>query len=266
MKIYLDYIFLENLVVNTVVIIETIIFTNSHISKKRRNLIIILDTFISCLINIIPQINNCFFYIIFSSITLLILFRFKNFYEYMKKISCYYLIYFLYIGIIIAFSIIFKINLEKILFKIIAYILSGLLLHFLVKDMWKMWKTKIRYRDLYYTLKINNVEINSFVDTGNTVKDPISNLNVIFLNNELKDKINLNEYNKVEIEVLTVNGNNIKEGYIVKNVLVIKDGKKIANIPEIILCFSLIGNTPEKYSAIIGYDTYLENLNGGVNY
>ena len=184
----------------------------------------------------------------------------------MKKISCYYLIYFLYIGIIIAFSIIFKINLEKILFKIIAYILSGLLLHFLVKDMWKMWKTKIRYRDLYYTLKINNVEINSFVDTGNTVKDPISNLNVIFLNNELKDKININEYNKVEIEVLTVNGNNIKEGYIVKNVLVIKDGKKIANIPEIILCFSLIGNTPEKYSAIIGYDTYLENLNGGVNY
>ena len=65
MKIYLDYIFLENLVVNTVVIIETIIFTNSHISKKRRNLIIILDTFISCLINIIPQINNYFFHILF---------------------------------------------------------------------------------------------------------------------------------------------------------------------------------------------------------
>ena len=47
---------------------------------------------------------------------------------------------------------------------------------------------------------------------------------------------------------------------------IIKEGRIIANIPKIILCFSLIGNTPEKYSAIIGYDTYLENLNGGVSY
>ena len=110
------------------------------------------------------------------------------------------------------------------------------------------------------------MEVTSFVDTGNTVKDPISNLNVIFLKKELEEIIIKDKTNKVEFEVTTVNSVDTKEGYIVKNIQVIKEGRIIANIPKIILCFSLIGNTPEKYSAIIGYDTYLENLNGGVSY
>lgn len=129
-----------------------------------------------------------------------------------------------------------------------------------------MWKSKIKIRDLYYILKIDDVEIKSFVDTGNTVKEPLTNLNVIFLNAKLESIIDLEKYNRVDFEVLTVNGIDKKEGYIVENVTVIKDKKEIAKIPKIILCFSLIGNTPEKYSALIGYDTYLENLNGGVEH
>ena len=47
MKIYLDYIFLENLVVNIVIIVETIIFTKSKVSSKRKIIVIILDTVLS---------------------------------------------------------------------------------------------------------------------------------------------------------------------------------------------------------------------------
>ena len=119
---------------------------------------------------------------------------------------------------------------------------------------------------MYYELKINDVKIKSFIDTGNTVKDPISSLNVIFLNKNLKNSLNLDVNKKIAFNVSTVSGNDIKEGYIVKNVKVIKDGREIAKIPKIILCFSLTSNTPEKYSAIIGYDTYLENISGGVSY
>lgn len=266
MKIYLDYIFLENLVVNTVIIIETIILTNFSVSKKKRNLIIVLDTMVSTIMNIIPQLDNFLIHIILSSISLFILFRFKNIFEYAKNIISYYLIYFIYIGIIISFSIIFNINLENIFLKLILYIFSALILNLLVKDLWKMWKSKIKIKDLYYELRINDVKIKSFIDTGNTVKDPISLLNVIFLNEDLKNSLDIDENNKIEFNVLTVNGNDIKEGYIVKNVIVIKDGREIAKIPKIILCFSLTGNTPEKYSAIIGYDTYLENISGGVSY
>ena len=169
-------------------------------------------------------------------------------------------------GIIIAMCVLFNINLDSIMLKCTTYILSAILLHFLNKCMWKTLKDKFKIRDLCYTVKINNVEVTSIADTGNTVKDPISNLNVIFLKKELEEIIIKDKTNKVEFEVTTVNSVDTKEGYIVKNIQVIKEGRIIANIPKIILCFSLIGNTPEKYSAIIRYDTYLENLNGGVSY
>ena len=129
-----------------------------------------------------------------------------------------------------------------------------------------MWKTKLKNRDLYYKLLIDNAQIDVFVDTGNNVKEPITNLNVIFLNEKLKSKLRLEDYKQMYVEVMTVNGIDKKQGYIATDIIVIKDGKKIARIPKIILCFSLISNTPEKYSGIIGYDTYLENLNGGVYY
>ena len=261
MKIYLDYIFLENLVVNTVIIIETIILTNFSVSKKKRIFIIFLDTFISTIMKIIPQLDNFLIHIILSSLSLFILFKFKNIFEFIKNLISHYLIYFIYIGIIISFSIIFNINLENILIKLALYIFSASILNILIKDL-----CKIKISDLYYELKINDVKIKSFIDTGNTVKDPISSLNVIFLNKNLKNSLNLDVNKKIAFNVSTVSGNDIKEGYIVKNVKVIKDGREIAKIPKIILCFSLTSNTPEKYSAIIGYDTYLENISGGVSY
>lgn len=266
MKIYLDYIFLENLIVNTVIILETILLTNTDVSKKRRNLVIILDTVLSCITVLVSDLNNYIFHIIFSSLTLYILFRFKNLYDYFKKFLCYYLIYFIYIGMIIALSTSFNVNLENYVYKFAIYIISALILHIVVKDLWNMWKTKLKNRDLYFKLLIDNVVVDAFVDTGNNVKEPITNLNVIFLNANLKSKLRLEKYKIIDVDVITVNGTDKKQGYIATDIIVIKDGKKIAKIPKIILCFSLIGNTPEKYSGIIGYDTYLEDLNGGVYY
>lgn len=266
MKIYLDYIFLENLVVNTVIIVETVIFTNLKISKNRRNICIFISTILSILEYLIPQINNIFFHIFFSCFMLLILFNFKNIFDYLKKIASYYLIYIVYIGIIISSTIIFNINLNNFLNKILLYIYSGIVLHILIQNLWKMWKTKIKSSDLEYNLVVDDVEINSFIDTGNNVKDPITSLNVIFLDKKLMQKIKTDKLNITYFKVNTINGTDIKEGYIVTNVKVKKDEKEIAIIPKIILCFSMNYNTSEKYSAIIGYDTYLENIDGGVEY
>ena len=128
-----------------------------------------------------------------------------------------------------------------------------------------MWKINIKDRDLFYTLKINDRKINAFVDTGNSVKDPITSLDVIFLKKELEKEILTNNinYKKTYINVSTVNGSQIKVGYIIKNIKLYKEEREIAIIDKIILSFSLDNsNTPEKYSAILGYDTYLENLKG----
>ena len=103
------------------------------------------------------------------------------------------------------------------------------------------------------------------MDTGNSIKDPVTSLNVIFISENLKQQVinQLKEYKKINIDVLTINGIDTKEGYIVKDVIIYKENKQISKIDKIILSFALNNsNTPEKYSAIIGYETYLENLEG----
>ena len=133
------------------------------------------------------------------------------------------------------------------------------------KDLWKMWKINITDRDLYYILDINGIKVNAFVDTGNSIRDPITSLDVIFLKDNLKDKIIIPniENEKITISVTTVNGDDTKEAYIIKNIIVYKGKKEIGKIDKIILSFSLNNsNTPEKYSAILGYNTYLEKLEG----
>ena len=75
MKIYLDYIFLENLIVNTVIILETIIFTKSKISTKRKVFVIILDTILSCFFTINNNLNIYPLHLFFSLITLFILLK-----------------------------------------------------------------------------------------------------------------------------------------------------------------------------------------------
>ncbi|MBO5477836.1 MAG: sigma-E processing peptidase SpoIIGA [Clostridia bacterium] len=265
MQIYLDYIFLENLIVNTVIIIETIIFTKSDISIKRKVFIILLDTILSCFLAINTNLNTYILHLFFSTITLFILFKSPNIYELLKKMACYYMLYFLYMGLIISFCIIFNINLEVFINKIILYVFSALVFHFICKDLWKMWKINITQKNLYYTLKFKKIEIKAFVDTGNSIKDPITSLDVIFINEQLKYSIlnEIKEYKKINIDVLTINGKDTKEGYIVKDVIVYKEKREIAKISNIILSFSLNNSsTPEKYSAIIGYDTYLDKLEG----
>ena len=176
------------------------------------------------------------------------------------------MLYILYLGLIISVAIILKLNLEKFLNKIVIYILSGMIFHFMCKDLWKMWKTNIKSRDLYYILDINGIKVKAFVDTGNNVKDPVTLLDVIFLDEKLKEDILARQKHlqKINVEVITVNGNDKKEAYIVKDIVIYKDKKIITKLDKIILSFTLNSSTPEKYSAIIGYDTYLESIEGVV--
>lgn len=68
---------------------------------------------------------------------------------------------------------------------------------------------------------------------------------------------------EVNLNLNTVIGKDMLKGYIVQNVDVYKQGKKITTIKKIVISFSKqkIG-CGKKYSALIGYNTYVENLRG----
>ncbi len=263
MKIYLDYIFLENLIVNAVIIFQTIKCIDLKIKLKKKIIWTIIDAIVACYIYIKQDINPYIINILFTSFMIVVILKPKNIISYIKYTCIYYYVYILYIGLIIFSTIIFNIHLEIYINKLMLYFFAGIISKYIIDKMCIMWKNKTLKSDLLYSLKIQNKEITVFLDTGNKVYDYLNKASVIFIDNSIKDEFALNNYEKVEFEINTVSGIDVKEGYIIKNVIITKDNEEYV-IDKVIICFSNIHNTPEKYSGIIGYELYLRNLNGGV--
>lgn len=267
MKIYLDYIFIENIIVNFVIIYQVSIFTKTKVSFRRN----ILSSIILSLYTIVIYILNDNFFgssfmkLLIINIVTYISFKPNNVSEYLKKLMYFYIINFIYVGVIIGITLFFKISIENTFTKICVYIISGIITYLSNNHLWKMWKTNIKNNTLGYTLKIKNEEIKCYVDTGNLVRAPMYNLDVIFLDYtwygvlELLDVLD----KKISININTINENECICGYIVEKIDVYKENKYICKLDKVIFSFSSQKiNIENKYSGLIGYNLYIEKLEG----
>lgn len=266
MKQYIEYILLENFIVNYFVIYQLNYFTKEN-PKNINKYISILILSIYGTINYMLNnnfINNILIKLLIINIAVYIIYFPKKVNIYFKQIIYFCSVYFSYVGIIIACTMLFNIKVEKFYLKALVYIISFLILHLFNNFMWKMWKTNIKEKELTYKIIINGFEIVSFVDTGHNVKDYINNLDVIFIDKDLysvlidkgvlEDKVNLS-FNTVERECM-------QEGYIVKNIKVKKE-ENIFFIDKAIVVFTQSNlKNSLNYKAIIGYDMYLDKLKG----
>lgn len=264
MNYYLEYVFLENVIVNLMLLNLVNIFTKSN--TKRLN-IIISSIFSSVYTTVIVFLNLNMFIIKLLLVVSIVYIAYnpKTISKYLKIIVYYLFLNYLYLGIIIGITLLFSINIDNIIFKILVYIISAIILYLLNKFMWKMWKTNIKKDKLTYTINIKGQEIFCFVDTGNMVKNYQYNLDVIFLDKKWYEVLNKKNIlnNKVDTYIHSVIGDSVIAGYIIDNVEVYKNKKKIKVIDKIIISFSNQSiNIFNKYSGLIGYETYLENLEG----
>ncbi len=267
MKIYLDYILLENIIVNIVIIYQVGIFTKSKINITRNLVSSIILAIYTTLIYVINDsfVNSIIIKLMIVNVVMYIAFKPKNLNIYLKKVVYYYIISFIYVGVIIGITAFFNISISNTLKKICIYIVSGIITYLFNNYLWKMWKTNIKKDNLVYTIKINDQEIQCYVDTGNLVHENIYNLDVIFIDYKWFGVLELLGAleNKIDIQINTVSDNSKVFGYIVKNVEVYKNKKYICKLNKIIFSFSNQRiNIDNKYSALIGYDLYLEKLKG----
>ncbi|MDD3303296.1 MAG: sigma-E processing peptidase SpoIIGA [Clostridia bacterium] len=267
MKIYLDYIFFENLVVNLVIIFQTSMFTKSN-SKKRYMLLGSLIISIYTVITYILKnsiVENIVIKIIVIGFAIYLVFNPKSIKEYLKKQIYYYIISFTYVGIIISITLLFQISIEKTIVKILIYIVSAGISYLFNKYLWKLWKTNIKNESLTYKLEIHGQEILAFVDTGNDVYDYANSLDVIFMDNKFFEILNAKKLlnQKTNIIIRTVASEDYITGYIVNDVKIYKNKTEINHLNKIVICFSnQTINVNNKYNALISYNLYLEKLKG----
>lgn len=265
MTCYIELIFLENIIINYIIINQISIITKCH-KKTFREIIGIIVLGLYSTLNYVfykEIIANSLIKILIINFSIYIIYNPKSISLYIKLILFYFLNSFLLVGIIISISLILNITLDNILIKMLMYFLGGVILLVFNKLMWKLWKSKIKSEDYVYMIKIRDMLIPGFVDTGNNVFDYEHNRDVIFL--EEKYKKNMEEKNllkkRVKINISTINDSDERCAYIINDVDVIKNNVKVHTFKNLEIIF-VKRKLNENYNALISYDTYIEKLKG----
>lgn len=231
--IYIDIIFLENLIMNSIIIYATAII----LKIKPKTIRIIIASTIGSIYAIISYITNIQIYatIILKAILAIIMvyvaFNPQNIKKMWKQVSIFYLTSFVFGGVTL--YLIYYIKPQEVLIKngifvggyILKIIMLGAIVSFVViKISLKIIKTKINPKDMYCKIKIklngNIIETKAMIDTGNLAREPITNTPVVIvestlLENTLPNQI-LNNLEKILCGDLSRISKEMQEKYIPK--------------------------------------------------
>ena len=194
MTVYLDVILIENLCMNYI-----ILFATGYIMKlKIKQFRIIISSLIGGIyaiiayMEIIPVYSNLISKIILSISMVYIAYYPKNVKLCLKELLLFYLVSFVFGGC--AFALLYIIKPQNILMKNGVYIgtypikvaIIGALLGFILTYLaFKIIKGRITKKSVFYEITIffkeKTVEVTAMLDTGNLLKDPISQMPVILI-------------------------------------------------------------------------------------
>ena len=202
MTIYLDVIFLENLILNFLILYAVGIETKSKVKFVR---IVVSSVVGSAYTVLLYMINNDFFHSIIMKILLslvmnYIAYKTNKIKEILKKIVYFYLTSFVFGGG--ALALVYVVNTGKIsIYNGIIFgkytlltIMIGVIVSFIVIIMsFKLVKNKITKKDLVCNIKIivndKQIQTKALIDTGNFLKEPITNIPVIVAEHKLLKNI-----------------------------------------------------------------------------
>lgn len=233
MTIYIDIIFIENLIINYIILYATGIITKT----KLKNIRILIASLIGATYSIIYYILKLEIYssfiikIVLSAVMISIAYNTKNFKTLGKKVILFYLVSFVFAGA--ALGIIYMANSQDITIQngvlvgsyTIKTILLGIIIAFIIIIVgFNVAKTKISKKDLICNIEIKlnnkNIKTKAMMDTGNFLKEPITNIPVAVVEHTLLydviPKEILNNMDKILGGDLEILPENIKNEYISK--------------------------------------------------
>lgn len=222
MTIYIDLIFFENIIMNSIIIYATSLIVKNKVKIIR----LILSATIGAIYSIALYITNMKIYTsIFSKFVLSIIMMYVAFKPQKVKKLCkqtiiFYLTSFIFGGV--ALYLIYYLKPEEILIKNGMYvgeyvlkviILGAIFACIIVKISINLIKSKIKCSYCKITIKLNEKEITTqaMIDTGNLVKEPITNAPVVIVESSLLEGIIPREILKNLDNILCGNLSNISQ-------------------------------------------------------
>lgn len=200
--IYIDIIFFENLIMNSIILYATGII----LKIKPKVIRVLVSSGIGSIYAIITYITEIPIYttvIVKATLAIIMVyvaFNSQNFKKMCKQVAIFYLTSFVFGGV--ALYLIYYIRPQEVLIKngmfvgdyILKVIMLGAIVAFItIKISLKIIKTKISPKDMYckIKLKLNEeiIETKAIIDTGNLAKEPITNTPVVIVESTLLEEV-----------------------------------------------------------------------------
>lgn len=201
MTVYLDIVLLENILLNYIIILSTAIISKEKISCIRIALSSIIGGIFAIITYVtdLPMIPGMIMKVIISIIMIEIAFKVRNLNKFIKILIFFYLVSFTFGGI--AFMLLFFVSPQNIIinknrfvgtYPLKITILAGGVGFIIISIVAQIIKNRITKRNMICELEIfykgKNKKLKTMLDTGNLLKEPISNADVIIVEKEsLKD-------------------------------------------------------------------------------
>ena len=268
MKIYLDYIFIENFLIDFILIKETGIISKQNI--KTRNAII-ASIFSSLYVVIMVYFGLISLNYLLSKLLLVvciiyIAFNPTSIKTYLKLIGIFMLVSVINVGSVIVTKQLLNIHEVSFVTEIGIYVVGLGISKLFVQYMWKIYKQDIKENNLMYNVKIKigskKYSYKAFLDTGNNVFSYTENLPVLFavLKDE-KQKEQLKKLKSFSINTVTLSSSSSKTAYVFDNVEIRKNNKIYLVKAAIVFINSNLSKNNE-YDMLLNYKLYVEKLGG----
>jgi len=266
MVVYLDYLFIENIIFDFIILKEV-----SDISKfKSKNKNILVAAIVSSLYVVLMlifklQVLNYFISkILLAFVTVYIAFKPEKWRSYIKLILMFFLVSIVNVGILVVSKSLLGIDEFTGIIKIEIYIIVYLIGKLILFKFWKIYLSNITKESLNYIvkLKIGNKEYTyeGFLDTGNTVYShgmPVIFAEIIDENmiKGLKDK----EY--FETKTVTLGNVTIKRAYVFENILVTNEKENYCVKAGVVFENKKMSKC-NNYNMILNYILYTDSMGG----
>ena len=194
MTFYIDIIFLENIIMNYIILYTTGLIMQEKISYLRMLISSILGAIYVIMLYItqLPIYTNVIIKIVLSVVMIYIAFYPNILKKLIKNIVIFYLTSFCFGGA--AYYLLYNVSPEQIKningvlvgeYPIKIAILGGILGAFVIYISFKIVKRKIDKNSIYYKIEIGynekNVEVTTLLDTGNLLAEPITKCPVVII-------------------------------------------------------------------------------------
>lgn len=225
--IYIDIVFFENLIMNSIIIYATSII----LKLKPKMIRVVISSAIGSIYAIITYVTELSIYTsiiskgILAIVMLYIAFNPQNMKNMWKQLVIFYLTSFVFGGV--ALYLIYFIKPQDVFIKngifvgdyvLKAIFLGAIIAFIIIKISIKFIKTKINAKDMFCKIKIKlngkEIETKAMIDTGNLAKEPITNTPVVIVESSLLEKVLPKEILHSIDKILAGKLDGVKEEYI----------------------------------------------------